>query len=500
LIPGPVVRKTPFGRYLLLDEIARGGMARVYRALLRTAPSFERPVALKRVLLEFCDDPEFVRRFGDEAAIASTLSHGNIVQVFDFGEVDGEYYLTMELVDGPDLATLLAASDGLLPLPAALFIGAGAGRGLGAAHKRRDEAQRPRPVIHRDVSPHNVLLTRAGEVKVADFGIAKASGRLLSTRPGLVLGKVRYMSPEQARGGAIDVRSDVYSLGAVLFQLLVGHPPFDGQHAESIIEARLQNAAPPPSRLNPAVPPEVDRIVSGALARNPADRQRDGDLLARQLEQVLHTVAPAYCSDDLAALVRQLTPPPPGPASQLPPGRPAPDPAAATLTAGPVAKVDHRAPTELLVRDRAVAPHPSTARTAGRPRRPVRFWLMALLAVVGGGIGLNLRLASSGHPIARPGEEARAGPWALRLIAARQVTARRLELSLRLRHRDGADTAGAGAFFRLLGDDGSRERPRFWFSRDARSLSVVFAWGAGQRATLRFAPPDGEPLDIGLSR
>lgn len=301
-----------FGRYLLVEELAAGGMGQVYRAMLRGGPGFEKEVALKRVLRELGEDDEFVMRFGDEARIASTLSHGNIVQVFDFGEHEGEFYLAMEFVDGPDLGTLLQAAHQAqqpIPRPAALYIAAEFCRGLAAAHQRRDARGEPTPVVHRDVSPQNVIVSRAGEVKVTDFGIAKAADNALRTKTGMLMGKVRYMAPEQARAEGVDARADVFAAGCVLFEMLAGRPLFDGPTPESVLLAVVQSPIPRVSEVATNVPDGLDAILERALDRDREHRYADGAAFARDLERLLHVVAPAYSRDDLAALVRALVPP-----------------------------------------------------------------------------------------------------------------------------------------------------------------------------------------------
>jgi serine/threonine-protein kinase len=306
------LRSEAFGRYLLLEEIARGGMAVVYRAVLRErASGFEKRVALKRMLLEVSEDPEFVTRFTDEARIVSTFNHANIAQVFDFGQVHGEYYLTMELIDGPDLGTLLEAcalQQQPIPIPTSVYIVASMARGLGAAHTRRDADGRRTPVVHRDVSPHNVLVSRAGAVKVVDFGIAQAAEKALRTRPGMVMGKCRYMAPEQAMGDEVDVRADIFATGSVLFELLAGEPLFGGDRPVEVMKKVVEQPIPAVSAVNRDVPPELDEITAHCLARPKNERYPDGSALARELEALLHRMAPDYSCDDLAAFVQELVP------------------------------------------------------------------------------------------------------------------------------------------------------------------------------------------------
>ncbi|MCB9556092.1 MAG: protein kinase [Deltaproteobacteria bacterium] len=300
-----------FGRYLLKERIAQGGMAQVYRAILASDTGFEKQVALKRIRRDLSDDADFVGRFIDEARIASTLNHANIVQVFDFGQVDGDYFLAMEYVDGCDLGSLLdacAAHRQPLPLPTALYIGACVARGLGAAHQRRNAHGQSCPVVHRDISPQNVLISRLGEVKVADFGIAMAADKEQRTKTGMILGKVRYMAPEQAQGASIDQRVDVFSCGAVLYEMLCGRPAFDGRSPQEILHQVIAGQIPAPSALNPELPPEVDDIVGQAMARQLDRRFADGGQLARELGRLLHVITPEYSAEDLAALVQRTVP------------------------------------------------------------------------------------------------------------------------------------------------------------------------------------------------
>jgi len=220
---------TPFGKYLLIDAIAQGGMATIHRAVLRGAAGFAKVVALKRILPVLEGDKDIHVLFQDEARIASLLGHANICQVFDFGEEKGELYLAMELVDGTDVAGLMQ-KRGRLPIEATLFLCSEAARGLGHAHEQKGQDGRPLGLVHRDVSPQNILVSRAGDVKITDFGIAKALGKAHRTASGVVLGKLHYMSPEQLTGGPVDARADLFSLGVILWELLTGRPLRDPRY------------------------------------------------------------------------------------------------------------------------------------------------------------------------------------------------------------------------------------------------------------------------------
>src|SRR5262249_34690655 len=247
-------------KYVLDHRIVAGGMAEVFRATMRGPAGIEKVVALKRILPIFGGERDFVDMFKDEARIAMRLAHTNIAQVFDFGEVGGSYYLAMEFVEGTDLGRLVerAAASGLrIPQPMACFLIAEAARGLDYAHERTDASGHSLGIVHRDVSPPNILLSTAGGVKIADFGISKPIGKLHKTATGAVMGKFRYMSPEQVAGLALDRRSDVFALGVILWELLTGHALFSGESATRVAECVQKADVPAPSLKNPEVPPEL---------------------------------------------------------------------------------------------------------------------------------------------------------------------------------------------------------------------------------------------------
>ncbi len=263
-----------FGKYELGDRLASGGMAEVFRAFVRGREGFVKEVCIKRILPHFSDDAEFVEMFVAEARVAAQLHHANIVQIFDFDVVDGQYYIAMELVDGVDLRRILhraRAAGTITPVDVAVFVAAEMLKGLSYAHTRRWEG-RPLGLIHRDVSPHNVLVSRSGEVKIADFGIAKAASRASATRTGVVKGKLPYMAPEQARGAAVDVRADLYATGVVLFEMLAGQRPFVADSDPELLAAILQVPAPAIRSRRPEVSEPVAAIVDRLLAKSPDDR------------------------------------------------------------------------------------------------------------------------------------------------------------------------------------------------------------------------------------
>jgi serine/threonine-protein kinase len=262
----------PYGRYLLLERIAVGGMAEVWLAAERDAP--DRRWAVKRLLPTLADDRTFVEMFLDEARLGAQLQHPGIVPVVDLGRVGESWYLCMELVAGLDLRRLLSRlrRDGdRLPVGLACWIALRAAEALDHAHRARDAAGRPLEVVHRDLSPANVLLGWDGSVRLIDFGIARAALRAHREDP-VLRGKFAYLSPEQVRGLPVDRRADVFSLGAVLHELLTGERLFGGPTDLAVMERVRSAEAAPPSRANPGVPPALDALVLRALAREPADR------------------------------------------------------------------------------------------------------------------------------------------------------------------------------------------------------------------------------------
>src|SRR5487761_1332707 len=264
-------------RYELTHLVARGGMAEVFRARDRL---LDRPVALKVLFPELSADRSFVERFRREAQAAANLSHPNIVPVFDWGEDGGTYYIVMEYIDGQPLSQALR-NGGPMPPAQVARIGAQVADALSYAHRHG--------VIHRDVKPGNVLITSDGQVKVTDFGIARAMGSIDDqvTQTGLVMGTATYFSPEQAQGLDVDGRSDIYALGVVLYEMLVGRPPFVGDTPVSIAYQHVQETPPRPRSLNPEIPAALEAIVLQGMAKLPAERYQSADELRADLERFL---------------------------------------------------------------------------------------------------------------------------------------------------------------------------------------------------------------------
>jgi serine/threonine protein kinase len=299
------------GRYRLERHLARGGMGEVY---LAHDELLNRTVAVKELFPELAQDAAFVERFRREAQAAAALNHPNVVSVYDFGDADGVYFIVMEYVDGQTLRDIIREEGQMAPAEA-VDIAAEIAAALAAAHEQG--------LVHRDVKPPNVLITKAdGTVKVADFGIARATNTLDAlTMPGQVVGTATYLSPEQAQGHAVDHRSDLYSLGMVLYEMVAGRPPFEAETPVAIAYKQVTETPPPPSTFNSRVPPKLDALVAKAMAKDPAARQQSADQMRAEL---------------LALRAAPPAPAPPDPdATQALPGMAAADVGATEVIAAP---------------------------------------------------------------------------------------------------------------------------------------------------------------------
>jgi serine/threonine-protein kinase len=300
------------GKYQLVRKLATGGMAEVYLAKAAGPMGFEKTLVLKRILPHLAEDPAFVEMFLGEAKLAAQLNHPNIVQIFDFGEADGEYFLAMEYIDGPNLRVLLkkAQTAGLVLPPAlcARFI-ASACEGLAFAHDFNDpETGQPLGLIHRDISPDNILVSRQGAVKVVDFGIAKAAGQSHKTQTGMVKGKLAYMPPEQVRAKPLDRRVDVYALGVVLYELLTGQKPYDAPTDASLMQAILFEPQVPAVQHRPDLPEALHRILDRCLAKDREQRYADCLGLAAELEEFILSVGKPVTTQQVVQLIAQVSP------------------------------------------------------------------------------------------------------------------------------------------------------------------------------------------------
>ena len=353
-----------FGQYELLERIASGGMAELFRARRTGVEGFQKIVAIKKILPHIAGNDEFITMFADEAKLAAQLNHPNIVHIYDLGKIPaGGYFIAMEYVEGLDLRTILRSgrdADRPLPIPLAVYVASKVASALDYAHRRRDARGEELNIVHRDVSPQNILISHEGEIKLCDFGIAKADRKVSKTETGSLKGKLQYMSPEQAWGKSIDLRSDLFSLGCVLHEMLTGERLFRGDSDMTVLELVRKAEVVPPSKVNPEVPTALDAIVVKALARDPGDRYGTGAEMLRDLETVLYSYTPAPGSADLAIYLNRLR------EAQAPVPTATPSPAAVAREAAPPAAVS--APPAVAAGSKTpppAAPAPASKTTSG---------------------------------------------------------------------------------------------------------------------------------------
>jgi eukaryotic-like serine/threonine-protein kinase len=343
------------GRYRIQRKLGAGGMADVY---LAEDQELGRRVAIKILNSRHGNDDQFIERFRREAKNAAALNHPNIVSIYDRGEAEDTYYIAMEFLDGRTLKELIV-SRGAAPINVAIEYARQILSALRFAHRHG--------IVHRDIKPHNVLVDGEGRVKVTDFGIARA-GTSQMTETGSIVGTAQYLSPEQARGGEVDPRSDLYSLGIVLYELLTGKTPFDGETPVEIAMKHLSATPKPPSKLRPDVPPELDMVVLRALAKNPDERYQSADEMEADLDRVARGANVSAATVDTATQVLRR-----------PAAAPAADAAtAATMIAAPP-------PTRTRVAPAAVVEEEEIEERGG-PERPLWPWLVAAAFVIAAAI------------------------------------------------------------------------------------------------------------------
>jgi eukaryotic-like serine/threonine-protein kinase len=337
------------GRYRIQRKLGAGGMADVY---LAEDQELGRRVAIKILNSRHGNDDQFIERFRREAKNAAALNHPNIVSIYDRGEAEDTYYIAMEFLDGRTLKELIV-SRGAAPLNVAIEYARQILSALRFAHRHG--------IVHRDIKPHNVMVDAEGRVKVTDFGIARA-GTSQMTETGSIVGTAQYLSPEQARGGEIDQRSDLYSLGIVLYELLTGKTPFDGETPVEIAMKHLSTTPKPPSQLRPEIPRELDMVVMRALAKNPDDRYQSADEMEADLERVARGARVSAATVDAATQVLSR-------------------PAAAEAASATAATMIAPSPVET-----TVAPPPAVVEEEeveeGGPERPLWPWLVAIGFVI----------------------------------------------------------------------------------------------------------------------
>ncbi|MGE5234417.1 MAG: TonB family protein [Acidobacteriota bacterium] len=424
-----------FGQYTLLERIALGGMAEVWKARMKGVEGFQKTVAIKKILSNLTDSADFVTMFIDEAKLAAQLTHNNIIHIYDLGKIGDDYYIAMEYVEGRDLRSILNAgrSKNLpLPIELALLIAARLASALDYAHRKRDFDNRALGLVHRDVSPQNVLIGYEGDIKLCDFGIVKAVSKASKTQMGALKGKLQYMSPEQAWGKPVDARSDIFSLGSLLFEMLTGRRLFAGDSEISVLEAVRDCKVDRPRDLVPTVPAEVEEIVLKALKKDPDDRFQSAGAMQKEIERVLQSLRRTPSQADLSAYMHRLfgpeargQEPAPLEAAVLPAAA-APGPAVAGV-ASPAAK----APEPVVVSPvTGVTPAPEEAKS-----RAVLWGAIAAVAIVGLGIyfvvgrkaappapgGEPPAAAASASPGESPGAAASPAPAAASPAAVQQL-------------------------------------------------------------------------------
>ncbi len=304
-------RPRQFGKYLLLEKIGSGGMAEIFKAVVRGAEDFRKVLVVKRILLPYSRDPSFVKMFVDEAKITAPLQHANVVTIHEFDEVDGQYYLAMEYVHGRDLQQVMARANRLsrqIPTSIALYVVGEVCKALWYAYNARDPYGNPLRIIHRDVSPSNILISYDGEVKVTDFGVARAATSREHGGAGVLKGKLGYMSPEQVLGRDVDHRSDLFSLGIILFECLTLKRLFLGRtDLQTLINIRDADVERRLAR-HPEIPAAVQGILRKALAREPERRYMNAQAFLADIQDYLFSTGQRVGSDSVSALMHDLFP------------------------------------------------------------------------------------------------------------------------------------------------------------------------------------------------
>ncbi|ACY14509.1 serine/threonine protein kinase [Haliangium ochraceum DSM 14365] len=298
----------PFGKYLLLDRVSVGGMAEIFKAMSYGVEGFEKLIAIKRILPSMGEDSEFIKMFIDEAKIVGLLSHANICQIFELGCIESTHFIAMEYIWGKDLLQMqnrLKKNEEYLPPAMACHIIARVCEGLDYAHRKRDPMGNQLKIVHRDCSPQNILVSYEGEVKIIDFGIAKAASRSSRTMAGVLKGKFGYMSPEQVRGLPLDRRSDIFALGTVFYEILTRERLFHAESDYSTLEKVRNVDIQPPRTLNPSIPAEVEAIVMKALAPDPDDRYQWCSDMLGDLQRFLMSQESAFTAKMLSSWMKQ---------------------------------------------------------------------------------------------------------------------------------------------------------------------------------------------------
>ena len=305
----PTFQIQHFGNYYLLERIAVGGMAEIFKAKQVGARGFEKIVVIKKILQHLSEDPEFVEMFEDEAKLAAQLNQANIVQIYELGEIDETLYITMEYIDGKNLRDLTRSASGRgvhLGVDQCVYIISEALKGLDYAHRKTDSMGQPLNIVHRDISPQNIIISYEGEVKILDFGIAKAASKISKTEAGVLKGKFSYMSPEQASGKPIDQTSDIYAIGVILHELLTSDRLFRSKSDVETLEKVKAGIVSPPSEKNPLVPEPLDQIVLKALSKERTTRYQTASEMLQDLQKLTFDQQLNTSSQELSAFVKTL--------------------------------------------------------------------------------------------------------------------------------------------------------------------------------------------------
>ncbi len=304
-------QETPFGQYQLIEKIAQGGMAEIFRGKALDVSGLERDIVIKRILPHIAASPEFVDMLVDEAKIAVMLSHGNIAQVYDLGKVADDYFIVMEYVDGKTLSQIMKRLRNLakhMPVPYACSITLEIANALDYMHRKTDEDGNPLHIVHRDISPQNAILSAAGTVKIIDFGIAKAKTKVSTTDSGVLKGKFAYMSPEHAEGMRLDHRTDIFSLGVILYEMLTGLRLFKGKNNLETVRRVKKTKVPAPSGIRSSIPKTLDKIVFKALQRDRDKRYQSAHDLSQDLTKLLVQHYPDFSPRELVRYLQELFP------------------------------------------------------------------------------------------------------------------------------------------------------------------------------------------------
>src|SRR5215470_12208965 len=406
-------RMSPSSRYTILRKIADGGTAEIFLAKQHGAQGFEKSVVLKRIFTTFYADPQFRHMLVDEAHIAMTLNHSNIVQVLDLGESEGRYFLALELVDGWTLDRVLRRSKAAgVPAPPALalYITAEVCRALAYAHNKKRGDGQPLGIVHRDISPHNVLLSEQGEVKITDFGIAKAQTRKDQSLEKLIKGKIAFMSPEQASGAELDARSDLFSVGTMLYVMITRRLPFDAPTDYETLMLVKGGDFLPPETARPGLNPELYRVIRKAMARSPGDRYQKAEEMLVDVEQVMRLAFRPVGQTELQRWLADLTT-----KDGVPPltREAPPEPPASRSTVGPLRAGDGQESGLVLNLDDAVEvkrgasrppPPPAATEVMSHPPPFVskdRPWNKRREVQIAGGVALVLLLVLAVKPLVR---------------------------------------------------------------------------------------------------